>query len=88
MPSKSNRRPRIDDPAIAQRSIVLTLLDGEHPDGRSSVELERELFDVQPLTIADALLVLEREEVIHRSGEQYVASRCARHLGSLGMVCI
>jgi len=88
MQGKTNRRPLIDDPRIAERSIVLALLSDEHPQQWSPAELRRELFDVEPDVVSEALQSLEKGGVMERTGEQLSASQCARHLGSLGMVCI
>jgi len=88
MQRKSNRRPLIDDPRIAERSIVLALLSDEHPQQWSPAELRGELFDVEPDAVTEALQSLEKGGVMERSGESVSASQCARHLGSLGMVCI
>jgi len=85
---KKTTRPPIKDVGIAQRGIVIQLVSDEHAEQWTLAELERTLFDVEPGTLRDALATLEREEVAQRSGERVAASRCARHLDALGMVCI
>jgi len=64
------------------------LVSDEHPERWSPAELERELFDVEPAVVAEALESLEKGGVMERTGESVSATQCARHLSSLGMVCI
>ena len=72
----------------AERAIVLQVLRDDHDERWSRVELESEIYDVEPLTISDALEALRQEGVVHLLGELVWASRCARHLNVLGMVSI
>jgi hypothetical protein len=88
MRDQRNASRRISDHAIAQRSLVLTVLSKDHDERWTRAELEQELHDVQLPVIADALERLRDGEVVELSGEQVRATRCARHLNDLGMVCI
>jgi len=87
MQSKSSPRPKIDDIGIAQRGIVLQVVRDDHRQRWTREQLERTLFDVEPAVIADSLERLEEAGVVHRIDDVFGASRCARHLDSLGMIC-
>jgi hypothetical protein len=78
----------LEDDEIAERAIVLQVLRDDHEARWSRAELEREIYDIEPMAIGDALERLRREGVVHLSGELVWASRCARHLDALGMVSI
>jgi len=71
-----------------QHLLVLQLLRDDHELPWTSVELERELYDVAPAAIAVALERLREQGVIHREGEHISASRCARHLDALGFISL
>jgi DNA-binding HxlR family transcriptional regulator len=87
MSEKSNRR-WIDDPAIVARAVVLQIL-GEHREKRwSAAELERELSDLQPDALQEALLSLERAGVLERSGETVRASQAVRRLDELDLIAV
>ena len=73
---------------IAERAIVLQLLRDDHRDCWSRAELERELSDIAPLDISDALARLQTEGVVVLEGEQVRASGCARYLDALEVICI
>jgi len=88
MREKRSASLRISDHAIAQRSLVLTVLSEDHDELWSRAELEQELHDVQLPVIADALERLRDGRVVELSDDQVRATRCARHLNDLGMVCI
>lgn len=79
---------QLENGEIAERAIVLQVLRDDRPERWSRAELEREIFDIAPLAISDALERLREEGVVHLSGELVWASRCARHLDALGMVSI
>jgi hypothetical protein len=81
-------RYQLENGDIAERAIVLQVLRDDHDERWSRGELERELYDVQPLAIGEALGRLREEGVVHLSGELVWASRCARHLDALGMISI
>jgi DNA-binding HxlR family transcriptional regulator len=72
----------------AQRAVVLQILRSDHHERWSQVELEREIVDIQPKHLSEALQALAKEGVLHRHGELIVASRAARRLDELGMVSI
>jgi DNA-binding HxlR family transcriptional regulator len=78
----------LDDEEIAERAIVLQVLRDDHDERWSRAELEREIYDIEPLALGDALERLRQEGVVHLSGEQVWASRCALRLDALGMVSI
>jgi len=79
---------RIDDPRIVQRSVVLMLLDDDHAERWSRADIERELFDVVPGLVGDALERLKDGAVVELEGEEVWALAAARYLGELGMVCV
>ena len=77
----------VEHPDLAiERLLVLQVL--ERPGLRSRCELEIALGDVEPFTASDALSALEAEGVLHTSGEQVWASRCVRHLDTLGFISV
>ena len=73
---------------IAERAIVLQVLRDDCDERWSRAELEREIYDIEPLAINEALERLRDEGVVHLSGEFAWASRCARRLDALGMISI
>jgi hypothetical protein len=73
---------------IAERAIVLQVLRDDHDERWSRAELEREIYDIEPPALGDALERLRQEGVVHISGELVWASRCALRLDALGMVSI
>ena len=75
-------------PEVAERAVILQVLRDDHDERWSRAELEREIYDIPPHDIADALERLRQEGVVHLSGELVWASRCALHLDQLGMVSI
>jgi hypothetical protein len=70
----------------AERAVVLQLLRDDHPPAWSRVELERAVFDREPLTLSDALAHLESGGVVAVVGERVQASSCARHLDTLDLL--
>jgi hypothetical protein len=72
----------------AERAIVLQLLRDDHRDCWSRAELERELSDIEPLDISDALARLHVEGVVVLEGEQVRASGCTRRLDALEVICV
>jgi hypothetical protein len=68
--------------------VVLQLLRDDHALRWPRGELERELYDVDPEAIGVALERLREQGVVHAEGERVWASPCARHLDSLGFICI
>jgi hypothetical protein len=73
---------------IAQRAIVLKLLDPEHPRPWTRGELQQASPDVEPQVLAEALTQLAAANVAVQEGEEVRASRCALRLDALGMVSI
>jgi hypothetical protein len=78
----------ITDPRRIERAIILLVLDGDHAEVWARAEIESELRGRDPLTISDALAHLEAEGVVRLDGEQVRASCCARHIDSLGLICV
>jgi hypothetical protein len=77
----------VEHPDLAtERLLVLQVL--ERPGLRSRCELEIALGDIEPLTASDAFSALEAEGVLHTSGERVWASRCVRHLDTLGFISV
>jgi len=98
MRNQSSASRRIEDLGIIQRSVVLEVLGDDRDDRgdlgedraerRLRAELERELFDVEPAALGAALERLRDGGVVHISGEDVWASKCARHLNRLGMIAV
>ncbi len=78
----------LEGDAIAERAIVLQVLRDDHAARWSRAELEREIYDIAPLVLSNALERLRQEGVVHLADELVWASRCALHLDALGMVSI
>jgi hypothetical protein len=77
----------VEHPDLAiERLLVLQAL--ERPGLHSRCELEIALGDVEPVRTSDAFSALEAEGVLHTSGEQVWASRCVRHLDTLGFISV
>ncbi len=72
----------------AERGIALQLLRNDHAERWARAELEREVEDVEPLTVSDALAALETEGVVVLDGEHVEASPCARRLDTLELISI
>lgn len=70
----------------AQRTIALLAL--EHDKGIARPTLENELRDLQREEVAEALIQLRDEGVIVLDHGRVRASRCARQLDTLGLICI
>jgi DNA-binding HxlR family transcriptional regulator len=88
MPDQPNDRKWTPDEYAAQRTVMLMVLLDDHDERWSRAELQRELHDTSPHTLAGALERLQQEGLVHLEGELVIASRAARHLDNLGMVCI
>lgn len=80
--------PRVCDPHIAQRAIIHQLLRSDHTERWSPEQIARTLFDVTPEAIKDAILRLEANNAIYCVDEYIAASRCARYLFALDLICI
>jgi DNA-binding HxlR family transcriptional regulator len=84
MQDKSNHVPGEHD--RAERLLALLILS--HPERRSRTELEAELQDIDRDAIGNALRRLEAEGVVIVHREAVQASRCARHLDTLGLIAV
>jgi hypothetical protein len=76
------------DVRLAQRAVVLQLLRDDHPERWSRGELERELSDLEPVAISEAIVRLAKHDVVRVSRGSLWATRPARHLDELDMVTI
>lgn len=88
MPDENPTRHVAGRLRMAQRAILLQLLRDDHAETWTRAELGREASDLAPQAVTDGLAVLEAEQVAVVSGEMVRASRCARHLDSLGLVTV
>jgi hypothetical protein len=70
----------------AQRAIALLAL--EQDGGIARPTLENELGDLQHEEIAEALIRLGEEGVVVLDRGRVRASRCARRLDALGLICV
>lgn len=71
-----------------ERLILLSLLRRNHPPQWSRTELKRDLYDIAPDAITDALTELEAVGVVIVAGETVQASSSARRIDALHMICI
>jgi hypothetical protein len=79
---------RFTDPHGIERAIVLQLLRDDHHTRWTRRELERELNDVAPQAIDDALKRLQTRGAVHLEHRQIRAARGINYLSTLGMVGI
>lgn len=70
----------------AQRAVVALVL--EHDDGLARPTLEDELGDLERETVAEAVTRLREEGVFVADGDRVRASRSARWLDTLGLICV
>jgi hypothetical protein len=75
-------------PSNAQRSILMQLLRDDHPQPWTRAEIQTALDDLPAQAISDALARLEAEAVVVLDGEQVQASRAARYIDALGLICV
>jgi hypothetical protein len=80
------RRPT--DPRIVERTVISELLRHDHEKLWFRGELEREMSDVDPLDIDDALWRLREDGAVCLSGELVCASRCVLHLKALEVISV
>jgi predicted Zn-ribbon and HTH transcriptional regulator len=66
---------------------VIALLTSERPDGLTLAELHAELDDFDRSTVIDALAGLQTEGVIAMDDRRVQASRCAKCLDMLALIC-
>jgi hypothetical protein len=81
-------RRHTEVPGLAQRAVVHQLLRDDRRQRWSPKQLERALRDMTPEAIIVAVVPLETNGVVYRLDEFIGASRCARHLDSLGLISI
>jgi SOS-response transcriptional repressor LexA len=79
---------RSDRDRVVQRALVAQTLREDHGPRWTRGELEAELGDADPPTIADALTRLQREGVVELDGEAVRASRATRHLDELALIAL
>jgi hypothetical protein len=73
---------------IAQRAIVLQLLRQDRDERWTFGELVERMPDFNPQIALDGLIRLEGEGAIVALDGHFLASRCTRHLDSLGLIGI
>jgi len=71
-----------------ERVVLFVLLRSEHPQCWSRLELERDLYDVDPDAIRGSLSSLAAVGVVSLDGEQVQASPAARRIDALDMICV
>jgi len=71
-----------------ERVVLFALLCSEHAQCWSRLELERELYDVDPDAIRGSLASLGAVGVVKLDGEQVQASPAARRIDALDMICV
>jgi DNA-binding HxlR family transcriptional regulator len=81
-----DERRRDGDPWMIERVIVLQLLRDDHEQRWTRAELVREIPDVGPELLDEALARLDREGVLHREESSVWASRAARRLDELELL--
>ncbi|MGO9889159.1 MAG: hypothetical protein ACLP0L_14770, partial [Solirubrobacteraceae bacterium] len=64
------------------------VLRSDHVPAWSLAELEAELVDVAPRSVALAVAQLAQHGVLEREGDSVRASRAARRLDALGLISI
>jgi len=87
-PVESGTAGRFTDPRGIERAIVLQVLRDDHHTRWTRGELERELYDVEPQAIDDALKRLHAKGAVHLEHRQIRASRGVNYLSTLEMVGI
>jgi hypothetical protein len=85
MPENRNGH-RTDDSVIVERAVVLQVLADDPQKWWSPAMFDRELSDVAPDAVDDALFNLERAGVIEHSRQSVCVSRAARRLDELGLI--
>jgi hypothetical protein len=76
------------DTYFEQRIIIHQLLRNDHTERWTPKQLQRVFSDIEPEIISEAVAELEAAGVAWRLDEYVGASRCARHLFSLDLICI
>ena len=86
--SDNRNRRQVDDPEIVRRAVILQILNENCEKRWSAAELQRELYNIEPHALHNALIMLERAGVLERAGETVYASRAARQLDELGLIAV
>ncbi|HXB64109.1 MAG TPA: hypothetical protein VNV42_04440 [Solirubrobacteraceae bacterium] len=76
------------DTDVAQRAVILALLDRDPPATWTRARLKDTLGDIDPGVLAAALTQLGAVGVIRLDGEHVRASLATRRLEQLGMISI
>jgi hypothetical protein len=71
-----------------ERAVLFALLRRARSQCWSRVELERDLYDVEPDVIRGSLASLEAVGAVRFDGEQVQASPAVRRIDALDMICI
>jgi hypothetical protein len=72
--------------AAVERLLVLQVLEHDEPCSRE--ELEAALSNVEPLTIREALHMLDQKDILIAFTEEVYASQCLLRLDELGLIAI
>jgi hypothetical protein len=75
---------RFTDPSGIERAILLQVLRDDHAERWGRTELGRELYDVDPRAVGDALARLKARGAINLERQQVMVSVCTRYLSTLG----
>ena len=86
--SDNRNRRQVDDPAIVRRAVILQILAEDSEKRWSVAELRRELYNIEPHPLHNALIMLEHTGVLERADETVYASRAARQLDELGLIAV
>jgi hypothetical protein len=87
MSEKCNRR-RVDDPGIVRRAVILQILAEDAEKRWSEAELRRELYNIEPHALHNAVLMLQHAGVLERVGETVYVSRAVRQLDELDLIAV
>lgn len=82
-PPNPRRRPE-----FIERAILFELLRDDHDERWSPAELSAAISKGDEQAIRDALTGLEHHGVVVAHGEESLASRCAQHIDTLGVIGI
>ncbi len=88
MQGQAQERQRGGDLWMVERAIVLHTLRDDHQERWARTELAREISDLQPAVLDEALAHLERDGVLHREESTVWATRAARRLDELQLIGI
>jgi hypothetical protein len=82
------RRARGRDRRMVERAVVLQVLRDDHEECWSRVELADEVSDFETAVLELALARLEGDGVVRLEDGRVAASRAARRLDELGLICV